>query len=146
MIFTHNRILFIFPTIYTKWLTYQTHIKQGTSWSLHSHEPFFLFHSSTSYYDIKTHNKTRRHQSWDQNQTSTQTTRKQFRKSYPDCQKIVPKIQSGLLENSPENSTHIVEKQSRKFLKIPTLGPMILGLKFTVSHGLKENPKPLNDL
>ena len=33
----------------------------------------FWLHSSTNYYDTKTHNKTRRHQSRDQNQTSTQS-------------------------------------------------------------------------
>ena len=65
MIFTHNSILFIFPTIHTKWPKSQTHIKQGTSWSLHS--------SSPNYCDTKTRHKTRRHQCQDQNQTSTQS-------------------------------------------------------------------------
>ena len=65
MIFTHNNILFIFPIIHTKWPKSRTHIKQGTSWSLHG--------SSPNYSDTKTHHKTRRHQSQDQNQTSTQS-------------------------------------------------------------------------
>ena len=74
MIFTHNNILFIFPTIHTKLTKSRTHIKQGTSWSLHGLSP--------NYCDTKTHHKTRRHQSRDQNQTSTQsgTARNQSQK------------------------------------------------------------------
>ena len=48
----------------------------------------------TEYYDTETCHKTRRHQSRDQNQTSTQ---------------------SGTARNSPENSVMIVQKQYRKF-------------------------------
>ena len=74
MIFTYNIILFIFPTIHTKWPKSRTHIKQGTSWSLHG--------SSPNYCDTKTYHKTQRHQSRDHNQTSTQfeTARNQSQK------------------------------------------------------------------
>ena len=74
MIFTHNSRLFIFPTTHTKWPKSLTHIKHDTSWSLHF--------SSPNYCDTKTHHKTRRHQSQDQNQISTQygTARNQSQK------------------------------------------------------------------
>ena len=133
MIFTHNHILFIFPTIHTKCSKSRTHIKQGTSWSLHSHEPFFLFHSSTNYCDedinlgIKTkpqhssglpknssENPARTVQKQSQKiqpklsenspKNSVHTIRKQSQKFSPDCLKTVPKFQPGLSENIPKNS------------------------------------------
>ena len=59
------------------------------------------------YCDTKTHHKTRRHQSRDQNQTSTQ---------------------SGTAQNSPESSVMTIQKQSRKFSlnyskTVPKLSP-----------------------
>ena len=126
--FTHNSMLFIFLTITHKMAQISYPYKHGTYWSLHG--------SSLNYCDTKTHHKTRRHQCRDQNQISTQSEI-----AWNQSQKFaifIPKILSGLSENSPENSSWTVQKQSRKLLKIPILSPKNLGLKFTTSHAFEK--------
>ena len=127
--FTHNSMLFISPTIIHKMTQISDPQKQGTSWSLHSHEPFFLFHSSTNYNDTKKTQlnpktsipglKPNLNPVWDYPKTvpktlsglsknnpenSAQTVRKQSQKFSPNCLKTIPKIQPGLSENNPKNS------------------------------------------
>ena len=101
MIFTHNRILFIFPTIHTKWPKSRTHIKQGTFWSLHGHEPFFFcsIHQQITV--------TPKHITKPEDISLVIKTKPQHSPGLPEM--------SELSENNPENSTRTIRKQSRKF-------------------------------
>ena len=119
MIFTHNSILFIFPIIHTKWPKSRTHVKQGTSWPLHC--------SSPDYCDTKTHHKTRRHQSRDQNQNSTwsRTARNQSQKFPIFSPKILGLIHTAY--HSPEdNLCHYMAFKLKIFKvgKFPTSGSL----------------------
>ena len=102
-----NMILFTQHVIHRSNNTQQGHnlgpIQQGNSRSLHKQEPIW-FHASIHHFMTKQATQTRRHQSRDQNQSSTQsrTARKQFQKSCLDCPKTVSKFQLKLSKNSLE--------------------------------------------
>ena len=107
-----NMILFTQHVIHRSNNTQQGHnlgpIQQGISRSLHKQEPVW-FHASIYHFITKQATQTRRHQSRDQNKTSTQfrTARKQFRKSCPDCPKTVSKIPKNFYTQSKKFRTEI---------------------------------------
>ena len=85
--FTHKQHVIHFSNNNTqKWPKYRTHIKQGTSWSLHGLSP--------NYWDTKTHHKP---------------------KDISLGIKTKPQYNPRLPENSPKNPVRTVSKQSRKF-------------------------------
>ena len=81
MIFSHTACYSI-KQQHTKWPQSRTH-KNKTPLDPFTAMNHFLFHSSLNHCDTKTNNNTRRHQSQDQNQISTQskTVRNQSQKS-----------------------------------------------------------------
>ena len=133
MIFTHNIMLFIFPTITHKMAKISDPYKRG-----HLLVPSRIVIELPCY------------QNTPQNPKTLVPGSKLNLNLVLDCPKTVLKIMSGLFENSPKNSTRTVQKQSqnlarivrkqfRKFLKIPTLNSKNLGLKFTTSKQIPSH-------